>query len=140
MTIEKRANTTNISQIELFSTGGSVGLVSNQQAVVFSVAPASLGLGLHPFYALATDTFGNRYRTGTAWIRLIPSIRLSITGPPLTLTWQAIPGRQYEILSTTNLSTALQPIASVIASNSIAQWPLPTPDGALGCYRVLLTP
>lgn len=134
------ANTTNISQIELFSTGGSVGAVSNQPAAVFSVASASLGLGLHPFYALATDSLGNRYRTGTAWIRLIPSIQLSITGPPLTLTWQAIPGRQYDILATTNLSAAFQSVASVVASNSIAQWPVSAPDGAVSFYRVLLTP
>ena len=42
------ANTTNISVIELFSTGGSVGAVANQQAAVVSVPSASLGLGLHP--------------------------------------------------------------------------------------------
>lgn len=134
------ANTTNIALIELFSTGGSVGAVSNRPAAVFSVASASLGLGLHPFYALVTDTLGNRYQTGTAWVRLIASIQLSITGPPLTLTWPAIPGRQYEILTTTNLAAAFQPVASVIASNSVAQWPVSAPGGAAGLCRVRLAP
>ncbi len=46
------ANTNNISKIELFSTGGSLGSVASQSNAVFSVAGASLGLGLHPFYAL----------------------------------------------------------------------------------------
>jgi uncharacterized protein (TIGR03790 family) len=133
------ANTTNVAQLELFSTGGSVAVASNQPAAVFSVPPASLGLGLHPFYALATDTFGNRYQTDTAWIRLIPSIRLSLTGPPLLLTWPAIPGQQYDILATTNLSAAFQTVASVLASNSLAQWPISAPGGAVGFYRVRLS-
>ena len=134
------ASTTDLARIELFSTGGSVGAVTNQPSAVFAVPPARLGVGLHPFYALVTDTTGNRYRTETEWIRLIPSIKLSITGPPLTLTWQAIPGRQYDILATTDLSAAFQPVASVVASNSIAQWPIPAPDGGVGFYRVLLAP
>ena len=52
------ANATNISRIELFSTGGSVGVVSNQPSAVFTAPSATLGLGLHPFYALVTDTSG----------------------------------------------------------------------------------
>jgi len=132
------ANATNISLIELFSTGGSVGAVSNQPAAVFSVASPSLGLGLHPFYALVTDTSGNRFRTETAWIHLIAPLQLSLTGPPLTLIWPAISGRQYDILATTNLSAAFQPVASVIASASLAQWPVSAAGGPAGFYQVRL--
>jgi uncharacterized protein (TIGR03790 family) len=134
------ANVPNISRLELFSTGGSVGVVSNQQSTVFTVPSAALGLGLHPFYAVTTDPSGTQYRTQTAWIRLIPSIQLSIGGAPIKLTWTAIPGRQYDVLATTNLSTPFQPVASVIASNSLAQWPIPVSGGSLAFYRVRLSP
>ena len=65
------ANTNNVTAIELFSTGGSLGIASNQAAAFFSVAGTNLGLGLHPFYAIVTDGAGNQYRTATTWIRLI---------------------------------------------------------------------
>ena len=86
------ASATNISRIELFSTGGSVGVVSNQPSAVFTAPSAALGLGLHPFYALVTDTAGNRYQTETEWIRLIPSFKLSISGSPLTALLAGHPG------------------------------------------------
>lgn len=132
------ANLPNISRIELFTTGGSAGVVSNQQVAVFSLSSASLGMGLHPFYALVTDTAGDRYQTQTDWIRIIPSITVAITGPPLTLSWQAIPGRQYDILSTTNLSAAFQTVASVTASNTVVQWPISATNWAARFYRVKL--
>lgn len=134
------ANITNISRIELFSSGGSVGVVANRQTAVFLVPSASLGLGLQPFYALVTDTVGNRYRTQTTWFRIIPSITLNIAGPPLTLSWPAIPGDQYDILATTNLSNGFQTAASVVASNSIVQWPIPSAVGGEEFYRVRLVP
>jgi uncharacterized protein (TIGR03790 family) len=134
------ASLPNISRIELFTTGGSAGVVSNQQVAVFSLSSASLGLGLHPFYALVTDTAGDRYQTQTDWIRIIPSITVAISGPPLTLSWQAIPGRQYDILSTTNLSAAFQKVASVTASNTVVQWPISATNGTAGFYRVKLDP
>ena len=134
------ANTTNISRLELFSTGGSVGVVSNQPSAVFTVSSATLGLGLHPFYALVTDTSGNRYQTETDWIRLIPSFKLSLSGTPLKLSWAAIPGQCYNVLATTNLANAFQTVASVIASNALIQWPIPAPAGAASFYRVSLSP
>ena len=130
------ANAGNIARIELFSTGGSVGVVSNQPAAVFTAPSASLGLGLHSFYALVTDTTGNRYRTQTDWIRLVPSFKLSITGRPLVLSWAAIPGQSYVVLATTNPATAFQPVASVTATNALAQWPISAPGGAAAFYRV----
>ena len=65
----------NISRIELFSTGGSVGVATNQAAAVFAVSAADLGLGLHPFYALVTDQAGHRYQTQTVGIASSPPSR-----------------------------------------------------------------
>ena len=64
------ANTNTISNIELFSTGGSVGVVSNLSAATFTVAATNLGIGLLPFYAVVTRSDGKQYRTGTKWIRI----------------------------------------------------------------------
>jgi len=133
-------NTTNISRIELFSTGGSVGVVSNQPSAVFTAPSATLGLGLHPFYAQVTDMFGNQYQTQTAWIRLVPSFALSLSQAPLQLSWPATPGQRYNILSTTNLSSVFQTVTSVVASNAVVQWPIATPLKAASFYRVSLSP
>ncbi len=130
------ASATNISRIELFSTGGSVGVVSNQPSAVFTIPSAALGLGLHPFYAVVTDSAGNRYQTQADWIRLIPSFRLSISGSPLTLSWPAIPGQRYDVLATTNLSSSFQTVTSLVASNDFIQWPIPGPARAASFYRV----
>jgi uncharacterized protein (TIGR03790 family) len=132
------ASATNIASIELFSTGGSIGVVSNQSSAVFTAPSASLGLGSHPFYAVVTDTSGNRYQTPTDWIRIIPSFTLSISGAPLTLSWQSIPGVGYNILATTNLSAAFETVASVVASNTLVQWPIPAPLASASFYRVSL--
>ena len=134
------ANATNISRIELFSTGGSLGAVTNQSSAVFTIASAAfLGLGLHPFYALVTDTAGNRYQTETDWIRL-PAFNLSLSGPPLTLSWPASPGATYQVLVTTNLAGSFQPVTSIVASSSLVQWLVPSPAGAARFYRVSLSP
>jgi uncharacterized protein (TIGR03790 family) len=134
------ASSTNIARIELFSTGGSVGVSSNQASVVFTVASAALGLGLHPFYALVTDTAGHQYQTQTDWIRLIPSFLLSISSPPLTLSWPAIPGQGFDVLATTNLASPFQQVTSLVASSTVIQWPIPTPASTVSFYRVRLSP
>jgi uncharacterized protein (TIGR03790 family) len=134
------ANASNISRLELFSTGGSVGVMSNQAAAVFTVPSAMLGLGLHPFYALVTDTTGKQYQTETDWIRLIPSFMLSISAAPLQLSWAATPGQRYNILATTNIASTFQTVTSVIASNTLVQWPIPVPAGTASFYRVSLSP
>ena len=133
------ANATNISRIELFSTGGSVGLATNQATAVLVVSATDLGLGLHPFYALVTDQAGHRYQTQTVWYRIIPAIPLTITGMPPMLSWPAIPGRQYELQSTTNLPAGFQTVAIIAATNSVIQWPI-IPTGSAGFYRVRLDP
>ena len=119
------ANTNNISKTELFSTGGSLTNLSNQPNAVFSVAGTNLGLGLHPFYAIVTAGNGKQYRTETKWIRLVGTdarFPVSLTAPPPKLAWPAAAGRRYDILSTSNLSAALQTNLTVIPSNSSAQW------------------
>jgi uncharacterized protein (TIGR03790 family) len=133
-------NALNIGRIELFSTGGSVGVVSNQPSAVFTAPSALLGLGLHPFYALVTDTTGKQYQTETVWIRLIPSIVLTLSGTPLTLSWPATPGVSYNVLSTTNLSSPFQAAGSVVATGELAQWPVSAPAGTARFYRVSLRP
>jgi uncharacterized protein (TIGR03790 family) len=134
------ANANNIARIELFSTGGSVGVSSNQASVVFTVPSAALGLGLHPFYALVTDTVGNQYQTQTDWVRLVPSFQLSISRPPLTLSWSTIPGLGYDVLATTNLASPFQTVTSLLASSTVIQWPIPTPAATAGYYRIRLSP
>jgi hypothetical protein len=129
-----------ISRIELFSTGGSVGVVSNQPSAVFTAPSAALGLGLHRFYALVTDAAGHRCQTQTVWIRLVPSFTLSISRSPLTLSWTAIQGQRYEVLAATNITGSFQPVASVTATSAVAQWPISAPDGAAAFYRVQLSP
>jgi uncharacterized protein (TIGR03790 family) len=132
------ANTTNISRIELFSTGGSVGVATNQATAVFDVSAPYLGLGLHPFYALVTDQAGNRCQTQTIWC-VIPAIALTLAGTPPRLAWAAIPGRQYDVQSTTNLETGFQTVTTIAATNSVIQWPVNT-TGSAGFYRVQLGP
>jgi uncharacterized protein (TIGR03790 family) len=133
------ANTASISRIELFSTGGSSGVVSNQQTVTFLAPSAMLGLGLHPFYAVATDNSGHQFRTQTINVRIIPSIKITLTSPPLALNWPTIPGLRYEVLSTTNLALPFSSVASFVASNSTAQWPVPV-VGRTTSYRIRLDP
>lgn len=134
------ANATNVSRIELFSTGGAVGVVSNQFSTVFTAPSATLGLGLHPFYALVTDTDENQYRTETVLIRMVPAFMLRIGGSPLTLSWAAIPSQRYDVLATTNLASGFEPVASITATNALAEWPVLAPGGAAAFYRVQLSP
>jgi len=132
------ANATNISRIELFSTGGSVGVATNQSAATFTVNTAYLGLGVHSFYALVTDTAGHRYQTQTVW-EIIPVITLTLAGSPPMLAWPAISGRQYNLQSTTNLTSAFQTVTNITATNSVIQWPVAT-TGSAGFYRVQVSP
>jgi uncharacterized protein (TIGR03790 family) len=136
------ANTNNISRIELFSTGGSLTNVLNQSNVVFSVAGTNLGLGLHPFYAIVTANGGRQYRTETKWIRLVGAdapFPVSLAASPAKLTWPAAAGRSYDILTTTNLTHAPQPSATVIPTNSAAQWTDTNLSTARRFYRVRMS-
>jgi hypothetical protein len=133
------ANTNNVSKIELFSTGGSLGSVTGQSSALFSVAGTNLGLGLHPFYALVIAGNGKQYRTDTKWIRLLgaePPFKVSISATPATLGWPATVGRSYDVLSTTNLSNAFQLSAAVTPTNSAALWTDTNTGARQRFYRV----
>jgi hypothetical protein len=98
------ASTNTITSIELFSTGGSVGVVSNLPQAEFLVAGDSLGAGLHPFHALVTGADGARYRTTTLPVRLLetpftPSFEVRAIPAPFTLCWPGVAGVAYEVLS-----------------------------------------
>jgi hypothetical protein len=132
------ANTTNLARIELFTTGGSAGVVTNQPAGVFTVSDAYLGPGLHPFYALVTDQSGHRYQTATAWFQ-IPNLNLTLAGTPPVLAWPAVAGFQYYLQSATNLMNGFSTVATITATNPVIQWPV-TNTGNAGFYRVQLVP
>jgi uncharacterized protein (TIGR03790 family) len=133
------ANATNIPQIELFSTGGPVAVATNQAAAELAAPAATLGVGLHPFYAVVTDANGHQYQTSTIWEQL-PALQLSVIGPPLALSWPAIAGRQYNILATTNLIGAFQSVGTVLATNAVAQWTIAAPPTGVVFYRVSVVP
>jgi hypothetical protein len=134
--ISVTANTNAIAKIELFSTGGSLGVISNQQTVVFTVPTAILGVGLHPFCALVTDALGNQFRTQTTEIRITPSLLVTISGQPPTLTWPSIPSVAYDILSSTNPAGPFQKVGTVVATGSTAGWPVPVPLGQHSYFSV----
>jgi uncharacterized protein (TIGR03790 family) len=136
LSITVAANTAAVARIELFSTGGSIGVVSNQQTAVFSVSTATLGLGLHPFYALVTDSFGNQFRTQTSGIRIIPSFQISISAHPLALSWSSSLGTAYDILSATNILGPFQKVGSVTATGNSVQWAIPLPLEQRAYFRV----
>ena len=119
------ANTNTISKIELFSTGGSIGVVSNLSSATFTVTATNLGIGLHPFYAVVTRSDGKQYRTETEWIRIggsEPPFWLTMTAPSLSITWPATAGRLYQVLNATNTTGTFQLRDSVTPSNSPGLW------------------
>jgi uncharacterized protein (TIGR03790 family) len=70
--LQVTASTNNVSAITLFSTGGAIGVSTNQSSATFVVNGPSLGVGLHPFYAVVRTATGLQYRTQTQWSRLTP--------------------------------------------------------------------
>jgi uncharacterized protein (TIGR03790 family) len=119
------ANTNTISTIELFTTGGSAGVVANLSSATFAVAATNLGVGLHPFYAVVTRSDGKQFRTGMEWIRIggsEPPFGLTITAPPPIIGWPATAGRLYEVLSATNVKDTFQLRGAVTPSNSPGLW------------------
>jgi uncharacterized protein (TIGR03790 family) len=137
------ANTTNITRIELFSTGGSLASSTNQSSAVFSVAATNLGIGLHPFFALVTRDDGKQYRTQTKWIRIIgpdPPFPVSVTGPAPTLAWPATAGRRYDILIATNITDTFGLWASVTNTNCAGQWVETNAIAGQRFYRLRVSP
>jgi uncharacterized protein (TIGR03790 family) len=130
------ANRSDISRIELFSTGGCIGLATNLSSVEFSVPSAVLGTGLHPFYARVTDSQGHSYRTETIHVRLIPPFSLRLNAQATLLSWTATPGLRYEVMRSSSLAQPFQVIASFIATNSFIQFPLTNGVGGKSFYQV----
>jgi uncharacterized protein (TIGR03790 family) len=136
-------NTNAISKIELFSTGGSLGAVTNQPTATFSVAATNLGLGLHPFYAIVTDNSGRQFRTAMTNIRLVGQdapFPLQIGSPPPILAWPATPGRSYDILTYTNIAGIFQIRATVVATNNLVQWVETNSAAPQLFYRIRVSP
>jgi uncharacterized protein (TIGR03790 family) len=137
------ANTNTISRIELFSTGGGWGTVSNQPSAAFSLAATNLGVGRHPFYAVVTRTDGRQYRTETKWIRILgdePPFALSIAAGAPTLTWPATAGRRYEVLSAHAVTGAYTLRDTLVPTNSPAQWAETNNAVEMRFYRVRAVP
>lgn len=140
------ANTSAISRIELFCTGGLLASVNDQSSATFSVAGTNLQIGLHPFHALVTRTDGKQYRTETKWIRLVgagfaePPFRVDLAAPPPALSWPVTVGRLYEVLSATNLTNPFQWRAGLTPTNSPAAWTETSPGAPQQFYRVRAVP
>jgi uncharacterized protein (TIGR03790 family) len=138
-------NDASINRIELFSTGGPWGVVSNLATANFSLAATNLHLGLHPFYALVTRADGKQYRTETKWIRIVdaePPFHLQFVSPvpTPTLAWSATAGRRYEIHSSTNVAAPFTLHDAVVPTNSSAIWVETNPPPPRRFYRALAIP
>ena len=134
------ANTSGITNIELFSTGGSLGASNNVNSTSFAIPASYLGLGLHPFYALVTRNDGKQYRTDTKWMRIVGAdspFNVSILGPAPTLSWPASAGRAYQVLSTTNVTNTFTSRAAVTPTNSTGLWSEPNHTDPQRYYRVM---
>jgi len=137
------ANTNATAAIELFSTGGSLGVISNQASATFSISGTYLGAGPHPFYAIVTSSNGSQYRTETKWIRLLAEespFPLAIGGTPRVISWPALAGRRYDILSADILTSGFQFRASILPTNDFGQWMDSESNHASRFYRVRSSP
>lgn len=68
--VQVTANDPSVRRTTLYSTGGVIGMASNNAAPVFEVAGTNLWAGRHPFYAVVETATGRTFRTRTEWIRL----------------------------------------------------------------------
>lgn len=133
------ANATNVARIELFSNGGMIAAATNQQTAELTAPAATLGVGVLPFYAVVTDANGRQFQTQTVWEQ-VPALQLNLTGPPLALSWPSIVGRQYNILTASNLAGPFQTNGTVVATGAQTQWTIaPPPTGAI-FYQISVVP
>jgi len=133
------ANSTNVSLIELFGTGGSLGIVAGQSSATFSIMGTNLDVGLHPFYALVSAPNGSQYRTQTKVVRLLgpdAPFTLSLTAPPPKLTWPATVGRSYDILSAPGPAGPFLLDATVTPAGPFGLWADTNGIGTQEFYRV----
>lgn len=130
----------NISGIELFSTGGSLGIVTNQATATFVVPASFLGVGVHPFYAIVADSAGHRFRTAITWLQIIPDLALALSSAPLTLSWASQPGLSYDILASTNVVAGFHRVGTITATSSESLWVIPPGPTGPAFYRLSLSP
>ena len=133
------ADTGNITRIELFSTGGSLGASNNVANTIYSIPASYLGVGLHPFYAVVTRNDGKAYRTDTKWIRIVGDelpFNISTVDSLPTLVWPATAGRSYQVLSTTDLTNTFTLRAIVTPTNSMGLWSETNRTSPQRLYRV----
>ncbi len=132
-----------VASIELFSTGGAWGTVTNTSAAEFAIPASNLGAGLHPFWVLATAADGQRYQTRPQRIRLsaaplATAFPVSIRSQPIALAWPAVAGHVYDVLRAATVSGPFAVRASVPASQTEwLEWIDPSPDALQGFYRVV---
>ncbi|TAL07215.1 MAG: TIGR03790 family protein [Verrucomicrobia bacterium] len=137
--VAANTNDASMNRIELFSTGGQWGVVSNFATVNFSLAATNLQIGLHPFYALVTRNDGKQYRTETKWIRIVgdePAFSLKVLNATPAFSWPATAGRRYEILSATTVTGGFTLRDAVTPSNSPALWSETNNNSNQRFYRV----
>lgn len=133
------ASTNGITSMELFGSGGSLGISQAANPAVFTVPANFLGAGRHPIYAVVTRAGGEQYRTDTFWTRIVgpeEAFELTVTDPLPTLTWEAAAGRNYQILATTNLAEPFALVATVTPTNSLGRWFDPGPLNRQRFYLV----
>jgi len=136
-------NDASMNRIELFSTGGQWGVLSNLATATFALPATNLHLGLHPVYALVTRNDGQQYRTETKWLRIVEAespFQLSVVAPTPVLAWPATAGRRYEIHSTTNLAIPFTLRDAVVPTNSSGVWTETNAGAPRRLYRALAIP
>jgi hypothetical protein len=146
------ANHNNISNIQLFSTGGLLATDFGFSSATFSVTLTNLNIGVHPFYAIVTDSTGKEYRTQTLTVGLVGvnyagasllgidlSFPLQISSAPL-LVWPATAGRTYNILTSTNITGPFQIRQTVTPTSSLGQFMETNTSPAQQFYRVSVAP
>jgi uncharacterized protein (TIGR03790 family) len=139
-----KANATQISKIELFSTGGSLQSITGVTESRFTVDPGVLGAGLHPFYAMVSSSGDTQYRSATVWVRILntsdpePPFELAIRQSPCQLDWSATAGRTYEVLASDEPAGTYLQLGAVTPTNSPAIWPISNLlfPGDMRLYRV----
>jgi uncharacterized protein (TIGR03790 family) len=128
-----------ITNLELFSTGGLLSAAGFQSAAAFSVAATNLGVGLHPFYLVATRNDGKKCQTATQWIRIVgaePPFKVNVTVAAPQLSWPASAGRQYSVLSATNVINSFTVRGVVTPTNSAGRWSETNATSPQRFYRV----
>ncbi len=104
---------------------------------------ASLGIGLHPFYAVLTGADGRQCRTATKWIRLVgpdAPFSLRIFGPPPTIAWPAAAGRSYDVLGAGALTNLFSVLTTLVPTNDTARWTDTNAPAPNRFYRVRMSP